>query len=285
MLNLLRESYNEFQLKNCIVWQKTGNASLYLQRLLIFAHYDPKDKIQPYVVHYLKQLALEGFSILFVTAAEKMAESEVESITPYCAHCICKKNTGFDFGSWKVGLWIFDAILENYEAIILANDSCYAPAFDWTPMFGMFQQQKLDICGVTFNTSIPSKKHVQPYFLWINHTRPNIEYLRAFFKKVKLLNGRELERERSAIDFTQNAIRQGLQFSCWVNNKLLADRYQIENEDATQTQPLLLLRLNFSPFIKKSIFLNPSKSATAQALLQELQSKQSPLLAFLQTST
>jgi lipopolysaccharide biosynthesis protein len=239
MLQNLRDRYHDYLLNQSIIWEKAGNASLYLQRLLFFAHYDQNAKIQPYVVYYLQQLALEGFSIIFITTSEKMPQSELASVTNYCAHFICKKNTGFDFGSWKIGLSKFDSVLDNYEAIILANDSCYAPAFDWTPMLGMFQQQKLDICGVTFNIESREKQHLQRYFLWINHTNKNIQYLRDFFRKVKFLTDKRKVHELYEISFTQDAIRQRLPFSCWVNNKLLADRYQIVQEDPTTATQLL----------------------------------------------
>lgn len=283
MLQKLRDRYDAFIINNSIIWETDCNASLYLHRLVFFAHFDPNHKIQPYVVFYLQQLAAEGFSIIFITTSEKMPRTEVDKISQYCAHFICKKNSGFDFGSWKVGLSKFDSILDNYEAIILANDTFYAPAFDWTPMFAMFQQQKLDICGVTFNEETREKRHLQSYFLWINHTTKNIQYLRTFFRKVKFLNDKNKRHELYEIGFTKSAILERIPFSCWVNNKLLAERYDIKKEDVTGSNPVLLLRLNFSPFIRKSLLANPSQNSTSTEIVAELQSKRSALLEFLLT--
>ena len=281
MFQQLKNIFQDDRVENSIVWQKEGNASLYHPRLLFFAHEDRQGTLQPAMVFYLKALANEGFGIIFITTAEKMSAKEVEPIAPFCAHFICIRNRGFHFGCWKVGLWRFDGILDNYGAIILANDSYYAPALDWTPMFAMFQQQKLDICGVSFNTVKASQHHLDTYFLWINHTARNLKFLRDFFSKVKFLNDRDKVQEAYGVGFTKGAQIERLNFSCWVNNRLLADRYQIINEPYTITQPLLLLRLGFSAFVNKSIFTDPAKKDVAQELIQELKSIKSALVPYL----
>ncbi len=75
--------------------------------LCLFAHFDPQDRVDPFVTRYLDALRACDFDVVFVTTAA-LREEDVTALRDICCDVIQRPNEGLDFASW-VGatlLWL-----------------------------------------------------------------------------------------------------------------------------------------------------------------------------------
>lgn len=138
-----------------------------MNRLTLFSFYDPKNKIDKYVIHYLTELKKVS-DIIFISDGE-LSKKELAKITPLAIHTICERHGEYDFGSYKKGYKkaLKLDILDNYDALIIANDSCYGPFCELAPIFNKMESQNIDFWGFTHNT-VDSVPHIQSYFVSLN---------------------------------------------------------------------------------------------------------------------
>ena len=160
-----------------------------MKRIAIFAHYSTDNKIDDYVIFYLKELKKVAESIIFVSDTN-IEEEELDKIKEYTIKSIAKKHGEYDFGSYKIGYLyaLNNKLLSEYEELIFANDSCYAPLFPFTDMFNEMSNKKLDFWGASQNgwrnkySNIPP--HIQSFFIVFKR---NV-FLSDYFEKCIKLN-------------------------------------------------------------------------------------------------
>lgn len=188
-----------------------------LSKLAIFAHYDKQDIIEDYVVDYLKSLREVANNIIFVSDCTLSAQ-ELSKIHGLVAKIIAQKHGEYDFGSYKRGM-IFAKTeskninstigkLEDYDQLIMANDSCYltsslAPAFK-----EMSSRKSCDFWGMTQNTEqfLP---HIQSYFLVFNKNVFLHQGFFDFFLSVKKEGAKLDIVENYEVGLTQNLLDLG----------------------------------------------------------------------------
>ena len=115
-----------------------------MKRAVIFAHWDNNLTIDDYVVYYLKELKKVIEKVIFVSA-NNLSENETKKLDGIADNIIAKHHNEYDFGSYKRGFEILKAEgLSNYEEIIFANDSCYAPLFSLDKLFEEMEEKECD---------------------------------------------------------------------------------------------------------------------------------------------
>ena len=150
-----------------------------MTKLAIFAHFSPDNTIEDYVIYYLRELKKVVDDIIFVSDCN-VVENELEKIKKYTTKIIAKTHGEYDFGSYKYG-YLFakeNKLLENLDELIFANDSCYAPLYDFKILFKNMNSKNCDYWGITANPNgidylnkeknelISTKDyHIQSYFL------------------------------------------------------------------------------------------------------------------------
>jgi lipopolysaccharide biosynthesis protein len=149
------------------------------KKLCLFAHFDAKNKIAPYVVHHLQCLRELGADIVFISTAEQLPEQEIAKILPLCTQIIRRRNITLDFGSWRVGL-VEIKNLSAYDQLILANDSVYGPFFPLSEVFKKMASQNLDFWGIS--STRERDYHIQSYFLVFNKKTFESESFRKFWQ-------------------------------------------------------------------------------------------------------
>lgn len=131
-----------------------------LKDVCLFAHFDPDDKVDPYVMFYLKALREAGFSTVFTTPSNISTEDE-SRVREFCCDVIRRPNGGLDFGSWS------DAFLK-YQGrfsgrLLLANDSVYGPMGNLNKLLARLTAEKADFYGLVECNKIAL--HLQSWFL------------------------------------------------------------------------------------------------------------------------
>jgi lipopolysaccharide biosynthesis protein len=142
--------------------------------LLLFAHFDPQGVVDPYVVYYLKALHGLGATIVFVSGSPSLTPESVAPIRSLCAGIYTRHTLSLDFGSWHLAWCILRErgwSLDQFDRLVITNDSVYGPLFPIEEMWGSFHDA--DMYGAIENTE--PKPHLQSFFLaWDlnSRTRP-----------------------------------------------------------------------------------------------------------------
>ncbi len=132
-----------------------------MKRAIVFAHYDKDNIVDPYVYYYLSSLQKLSDALVFVSTVA-LSDDEQKKLNNYCTHVIVRENKGYDFMSYKVGLQQLN--YENYDEIIICNDSVYAPLFPLEEMFSTMESRKdIAFWGVSDNHAFAH--HIQSYFV------------------------------------------------------------------------------------------------------------------------
>jgi rhamnosyltransferase len=130
-----------------------------MKRALIFAHFDIDGIVDPYVKCYLSELRKYVHTLIFVSTS--VSEGELEKIKSTCDIALNKKNVGYDFASWKYGLDFLENKID-FDEIIFANDSVYAPVNSLDYFFRASEKLDSQFWGATANLQV--EEHIQSFF-------------------------------------------------------------------------------------------------------------------------
>jgi lipopolysaccharide biosynthesis protein len=131
-----------------------------MQNVCLFAHFDKDDRVDEYVLRYLKEIKQLQFSIIFISTAN-LPKLEVERLRCDCDDVILRQNAGFDFGSWSEGFARYADKIGG--RLLLANDSVYGPIGSLAAAFDRLTTKTADFYG--FVESIDREPHLQSWFL------------------------------------------------------------------------------------------------------------------------
>jgi lipopolysaccharide biosynthesis protein len=181
--------------------------------------------------------------IVFVSTAEELSSDEIASIEPYCKDIIVKKNIGYDFGAWKTGLDYLGESLEEYDSLILCNDSVYGPLFDLETI--MTSMQPYDFWSMTDNYEI--EYHLQSYFVVYHKTAFTHSVFQTFWENFKIYEDKQTLIEHNEIAFSQDMMHTGLSYHSYYSVK---DKNYV---NVLQYHWDTLIQEHQFPFIKKEL--------------------------------
>jgi len=155
-------------------------------RLALFSHYDKHGIIDPYVVHYIKEISKYS-DLVFISTSPGLSVNKCESILPFVSQIILKENTGYDFGAWKTGLVFCEEILNNYSnGIVLLNDSIYGPLFSLDNYFQA--ADNYDVYAMT--DSYDLKYHLQSFFVSFNKNALENANFKNFWNNFQIIKNK-----------------------------------------------------------------------------------------------
>jgi dTDP-4-dehydrorhamnose reductase len=190
------------------------NSQLQKKYIVIFAHYDKHNIVDNYVLYYLENLKLIADKIIFVSD-NNLPEIEQNKLQNLCHKIIAKKHGEYDFGSYKRGLEEVYQYSSDYDAIIIANDSCYGPLIPLNNIFKTMEYSDCDFWGLTVNQEqyLP---HLQSYFLVFNKKIINSDVFRSFFRNVKHEDNKQNIIENYEIALTPSFLDAGFKMDSFI---------------------------------------------------------------------
>ncbi|MEY4668376.1 MAG: hypothetical protein RL518_1075 [Pseudomonadota bacterium] len=233
--------------------------------LCVFASFDKAGRVASYVELYLKSLRDAGFDIIFVQSSDYApAKGSYESIRPYCRQIINRKNIGYDFYSWKVGLEQSHD-LKSYERLLITNDSVVGPFTPLAPIINRMDTESSTLWGMT-DCSETGSYHLQSYFLYCHREVFTKPFFTRFWNSVRVLNQKWQIVLEYEVGFSTFALAAGVQLkACFpyeeVRTRCLAKRddfqfaQRIREEDLNSTlfaADVLLGEMGF-PFMKTEL--------------------------------
>lgn len=163
------------------------NKELIQNRAAIFAHFDDNNVIQDYVIYYLQSLKDIAGCIIFVSDCD-LPENEISKISHIADKVIAKHHGEYDFGSYKRGFQYLSeqSILENFDEIIFANDSCFGPFCNFNNIWEEMKNYNCDFWGISQHELI--SRHVQSFFLVFKKNVFNSKIFKNFINSVQKEN-------------------------------------------------------------------------------------------------
>lgn len=152
------------------------------KRICLFAGYSGNNVIEDYVIYYIENLA--KFSDIYYYCDSDLPKEELKKLKPYVKAAYAKRHKKYDYGSWQeLVREIGKNKVQEYDELILANDSCYGPLFPLSSVFNTMEKKKVDFWGLS--SSIGYHVHLQSYFLVFNKNVISTDYLFDFLDSVK----------------------------------------------------------------------------------------------------
>jgi lipopolysaccharide biosynthesis protein len=245
--------------------------------LVLFAHFDLQGVVDPYVVYYLEALHRLGATIVFISAAPSLTPESVAPIRSLCAGIYTRHTLSLDFGSWHLAWCILRErgwSLDQFDRLVIANDSVYGPLFPLEEMWGSFHGA--DMYGAIESTEL--KPHLQSYFLaWDLNPRTRT-FLNDFWDGFEYVVDKLLLIRRYEVGLSTRARRAGLSMKSFLSVDAIKATYGLSPERSrvlSRWRPVnnaiyywdgLIEHLRF-PFLKASL---PRHNAPWQDSIQHL---------------
>lgn len=231
-----------------------------MNRVAIFAHFDKRNKIEDYVIYYLKELKKVVKDIIFVSDSN-ISNKELEKISKIVTHKIAEKHGEYDFGSYKKGYFYLleNNLINNYDELIFANDSCFGPLYSFEELFEKMNEKSCDFWGTNEN-KFEYAPHIQSFFMVFRKQVFMSEVFKNFISKIKKEENKELTIIHYEVGLSKILIDNKFKFSSMYKTPICR-KFSDKNNEV---------------FLKKSI-LNHHNPYLVRLILNRLHLKNYPI--------
>ncbi|MEN6439638.1 MAG: rhamnan synthesis F family protein [Syntrophobacter sp.] len=221
----------------------------------VYVNFDREGIIHEYVAGQVRELALAGYRVVFVTQSPKLRRGH-EQITPICTKFIHRRNINHDFGGYGFGLRLVKALSREPAAVVLMNDSCYGFFRPVTDLNRQVTEGHADLWGIT--ESYEHAYHLQSYFLIISGRLFASPCFWKYWSRFCLHTDRDHVIEKGEIGLTQHVLASGFKVRSLVSYEDLVEYWltvrcknygnsEKEIEFVTNLEHLLGCRLPVNP--------------------------------------
>lgn len=145
-----------------------------MKRLGIFVFYDKQGIVDRYVKYLLDGLK-RHLSRLVIVCNGFLTDDGRHTLSKYSQEIYVRENTGFDAMGYKLAMTLYlgwDQV-EQFDEILLFNDTFYGPIFPFSEMFDAMEKKQCDFWGITcekrfndylFGTDTITPTHIHTYF-------------------------------------------------------------------------------------------------------------------------
>ncbi len=182
----IEEKYSISSQYVCIFGESANFAG---KEVVIVAHWDPDNIIDPYVVYQCKNFIKLGKEVILISSHPIQECHALSTSHTWCHAIIYRTCPGYDFTSWKAGLDCFPSLFEAKE-LTLTNDSYFGPINSFGNTYKRMEIFSCDFWGM--NYSLTRKPHLQSFFIVLKKQVLKHYSFADFFNSVPLDNSRKL---------------------------------------------------------------------------------------------
>lgn len=216
------------------------------KKICLFAGYSPDFRVHDYVVYYIENLS-EIADVHYLADCE-MAQTELDRLGSYTVSADGFRHGTYDFGSWKELIHrIGWEKINEYDELILCNDSCYGPVFGFGDVFEKMSLRNVDFWGLSSSPEL-STLHLQSYFLVFTREVFRSAVFKSFFEGIRAHPDFWDVITNYEIALTRMLANEGFRFEAFFKGR---------SEINPTTFPLSILRDFRFPLIKIKAFTNP----------------------------
>lgn len=180
----------------------------------VFAHYDRHGKVDDYVLYYLRELQKVAELIQFVTTAD-LSDTELRKVEDLGVNVIQRKNEGYDFYSYKLGIEAID--LSRFDELIVCNDSVYGPFSELATVLGEMRARGANYWGLT--DSFDFYHHLQSYFFVFSGDALRSHAFEDFWQSMEILDDKEEIIRRYEVGLSRSMAAAGFQFEALARSR------------------------------------------------------------------
>jgi len=135
-----------------------------MNRLGLFLCFDSEGTIDDYVTYLLDEMMKHISDLCIIVNGELSLESKL-ILAEYSTDILIRPNIGFDAGGWRDAMvdYIGFDKLQEYDEVILFNDSFFGPIYPFKEMFDTMDAKDIDFWGITVHGDAPNLKDLCPY--------------------------------------------------------------------------------------------------------------------------
>lgn len=166
------------------------------KRLLIYVIFNPRGDVEDYVTHALKELRPYCSHILAVSNGA-LNDRGRSRLAPVVDEVLERENRGYDIWGYKAGLDAMSDRLDDFDEVLLLNDTWYGPVRPFAPVFERMDATPLHFWGMTdhlrvephpFTQSGYLPYHLQSYWLSARRALLQSEEWAAYWRDLPEMN-------------------------------------------------------------------------------------------------
>ncbi|MEX6509128.1 glycoside hydrolase family 99-like domain-containing protein [Jiella sp. M17.18] len=256
-----------------------------VNRLTIFVHFSANGELSHEDVYNIRALSTIS-SRLVIVSNSALSETDRRKLSWYSEEVVIRENKGMDFAAWREGLRCvgWDEV-GKVDELVLANNSCYGPLYDYDHVFDVMTAKRTDFWGITGFPELRGSrrpeamhlpggvipKHLQSYFMVFGARVVNSLAFRIFWESVQDLS--EFTEVVAAYEtqLTERLAVAGFNYGCVIDEASYLQRARCEeiHFNATYQLPYELALLG-APLLKKRAWEHASENMQrAQKLVAE----------------
>ncbi|NLI17902.1 MAG: hypothetical protein GX427_03715 [Actinomycetales bacterium] len=235
------------------------------EKAAVIAHYSTSPRVSRSMAELVGQFAANGYRPVVVSTCPALEPLDWGGRLPADAIVLRRRNEGYDFGSWAVGLRTFPEIL-RLRHVVLTNDSMVGPFEPIGTLLESFENSPTDVWAVTDSHQIAH--HIQSYFVGFNNAVLDERPWRRFYGSVR--------HHDEKMDVVMR-YEMGIMRVCTTEGYPWTVRYRADDLGAGNGNPTLvgwrrLLALGF-PFVKRTIVSDPTTAPAGDQVAAVLRSR------------
>ena len=176
------------------------------RKLAIVSTYHNLPEFLKYQNNILRSLQKSGYTSIVVHACD-VYSSRLKLADDH-AFLVVKRNIGYDFGSYALGMSLAKKHLGELDELVLTNDSVFHMGDDLTDLICRARSLGVDLVGAT--DSFERRYHLQSYFLWAGANLVSSPVLTNFLMSFPTNANREVAVEEGELALTHHILNEGL---------------------------------------------------------------------------
>lgn len=160
------------------------------KRLLIYVVYDPRGEIEDYIPHALRGLR-PHMSHILVVANGALTDEGRAKLAEMSDEVIERENYGYDIWGYKHGLEHAGERIDEYDEVVIANDTWYGPVRSFVDVFDGMDEREVHFWGLTDHARVEPHPfthtgylpyHLQSYWVAVRREMLQSEEWQAYWR-------------------------------------------------------------------------------------------------------
>ncbi|MCL2424842.1 MAG: rhamnan synthesis F family protein [Oscillospiraceae bacterium] len=231
-------------------------------RAAIYVFYDKGGIVDSYIIFMLQALKVVCNKLVVVCNGQVNDEGR-ELLESVASDVVVRENEGFDAWAYKTGMeYIGWNNLEQYDELVLMNDTVFGPIYPFQIMFDEMGKKNLDFWGITKHGECANyngltrdgmfPEHIQTYFLTISNTLLTNSKFKEYWDNLRTLKSWNETVSFIESQLTKHFADLGFSWDVYVNTD--KDMPEFSDVSLIQLMPYELIRDYKCPIIKRKNF-------------------------------
>ena len=236
-----------------------------IKRLGIFCTYDSEGVVDDYIIFLLQDM-IKNLSHLAIVCNGKLTPEGRHKLEKITNDIFVRDNSGFDMEAWRQGILRHKDNLQDYDELVLFNDSFFGPFYPFAEVFDKMDAEKpeADFWGITIHGQMRDDlklcpygyipEHIQSYFWTVRQRMLHSAEFLDYWQNLKEPENFQEAIRLNEVCLTKKFFDMGFSYDVFCDTRELEKEYDV-NIDHTLINSEKLLKDFKCPLLKKKIFM------------------------------